>query len=251
MKFSANLGYLWADLALPNAIRAAKRAGFDAVECHFPYDQPAAEVKLALGETGLPMLGVNTAKGPHTGDFGLAAIVGRESEARMAVDQAFDYAHEIGAEAVHVMAGCAEGPAAEAAFIATLKYASDRAMDRMVLIEPLNAHDVPGYFLRDTGVAADIISRLGRSNVKLMFDCYHVARTEGDVAARFHALLPIIGHVQFAGVPHRGAPDRGDLDYRAVFGEIARTGWQRPLGAEYRPDGPVEAGLGWMKWDVT
>ena len=156
-----------------------------------------------------------------------------------------------GAEAVHVMAGCAEGPAAEAAFIATLKYASDRAMDRMVLIEPLNAHDVPGYFLRDTGAAADIISRLGRSNVKLMFDCYHVARTEGDVAARFHALLPIIGHVQFAGVPHRGAPDRGDLDYRAVFGEIARTGWQRPLGAEYRPDGPVEAGLEWMKWDVT
>ena len=30
-KFSANLGLLWSDLPLPDAIRAAKVAGFDAV----------------------------------------------------------------------------------------------------------------------------------------------------------------------------------------------------------------------------
>ena len=38
--FSANLGFLWADLPLPAAIRAAKAAGFDAVECHWPYATP-------------------------------------------------------------------------------------------------------------------------------------------------------------------------------------------------------------------
>ena len=32
MKFSANLGFLWTDRSLPDAIRAAKEAGFDAVE---------------------------------------------------------------------------------------------------------------------------------------------------------------------------------------------------------------------------
>ncbi|MEN8934506.1 MAG: isomerase, partial [Planktotalea arctica] len=37
MKFSANLGFLWSELSLPDAIRAAKAAGFDAVECHWPY----------------------------------------------------------------------------------------------------------------------------------------------------------------------------------------------------------------------
>ncbi|MEL7087640.1 MAG: isomerase, partial [Planctomycetota bacterium] len=31
MRFSANLGFLWTELSLPDAIRAAKRAGFDAV----------------------------------------------------------------------------------------------------------------------------------------------------------------------------------------------------------------------------
>ncbi|MEL0290501.1 MAG: isomerase, partial [Alphaproteobacteria bacterium] len=44
LKFSANLGFLWTDLALPDAVRAAAAAGFDAVECHFPFAVPPAEV---------------------------------------------------------------------------------------------------------------------------------------------------------------------------------------------------------------
>ena len=55
--FSANLGFLWADLPLPAAIRAAKAAGFEAVECHWPYATPKAEIRAALKETGFEMLG--------------------------------------------------------------------------------------------------------------------------------------------------------------------------------------------------
>ena len=47
MLFSANIGFLYTDLPLPDRIRAAKRAGFDAVECHFPYDVPVAEMRAA------------------------------------------------------------------------------------------------------------------------------------------------------------------------------------------------------------
>ena len=54
MLFSANIGFLYTDLPLPDRIRAAKRAGFDAVECHFPYDVPVAEMRAALDETALP-----------------------------------------------------------------------------------------------------------------------------------------------------------------------------------------------------
>ena len=48
MKFSANLGFLWAELALPEAIHAAKAARFGAVECHWPYDTSPEEVARAL-----------------------------------------------------------------------------------------------------------------------------------------------------------------------------------------------------------
>ena len=93
MRFSANLGFLWTELSLPDAIRAAKAAGFDAVECHWPFDIPAVDVKAALVETGLPMLGLNTRRGDLAkGENGLAALPGREVDARAAIDEALSYA---------------------------------------------------------------------------------------------------------------------------------------------------------------
>ena len=38
IKWSANLGFLWTDRPLPEAVMAAHNAGFTAVECHWPYD---------------------------------------------------------------------------------------------------------------------------------------------------------------------------------------------------------------------
>ena len=126
MRFSANLGFLWADRPLAEAIRAARAAGFDAVECHWPYDTPPAEVSAALRDTGLEMLGLNTLRG-RPGENGLSALPGREAEAREAIDRALDYAAAIGCGAVHVMAGLAQGPEAEAAFRANLDHACARA----------------------------------------------------------------------------------------------------------------------------
>ncbi len=248
IRFSANLGFLWTDLSLPDAIRAAKSAGFAAVECHWPYETDPAEVKAALDETGLPMLGLNTSRGDTSaGENGLAALPGREGDARAAIDQALGYARAIGAGAVHVMAGFAAGSEAEATFISNLTYACQQAGDITILIEPLNRHDAPGYFLSTTDQAQGIIAQVGAPNLKLMFDCYHVGRMEGDLVTRFAALQPIIGHVQFASVPDRGAPDAGEVNYAFVFAELARLGWDRPLGAEYRPKGPTGDTLGWMK----
>ncbi|MEM6588296.1 MAG: TIM barrel protein [Pseudomonadota bacterium] len=232
-RFSANLGFLWQDRPLPDAIRAAKSAGFDAVEVHWPYDTPAADTLAALRDTGLPLLGLNTVRGAP-GENGLSALPGREPEARAAIDQAIAYADAVGADAIHVMAGFTQGPKALATYEANLHYACT-ATNRTILIEPLNRHDAPGYFLETTTQARDVIETLALPNLKLMFDCYHVGRTEGDVITRLTDLLPLIGHIQFASVPDRGPPDHGELNYRVIFDHIASLGWNRPLGAEYRP----------------
>lgn len=243
-RFSANLGFLWTDLALPDAIRAAHAAGFDAVECHWPYAVPPAAVRTALQETGLPMLGLNTARG-RPGESGLAALPGREAEARAAVDQALDYAERTDTQAIHVMAGFAEGPAAEAAFLETLAFAC-QSTSRMILIEPLNRYDVPGYFLSTIKQARTIIAAVDAPNLKLMFDCYHVGLTEDDVLSRLSDLMPIIGHIQFAAIPDRGPPDTGEIDFDTVFRHLDGLGWDRPLGAEYRSPGATDASLEWL-----
>ena len=249
-RFSANLGFLWSELPLADAIRAAKQTGFDAVECHWPYEEDTADVVQALQETGLPMLGLNTRRGdPGAGDNGLAALPDRADEARAAIDEALSYATAIGAAKVHVMAGFAEGAAAHAAFVDNLRYAcaAAEAGGQAILIEPLNRYDAPGYFLKTTTQAADIISEVGAPNLKLMFDCYHVQLMEGDLTHKLRDLMPIIGHIQFAGVPDRGPPDQGELAFGHLFEVIAGLGYDAPLGAEYKPGGPTEATLGWLE----
>ena len=248
MQFSANLGFLWADLPLPDAIRAAAKAGFAAVECHWPYAYDPTDVRAALDETGLPMLGLNTTRGDvASGENGLCALPGREQDARAAIDEALTYAEAIDAGAIHVMAGFAKGPAAHAAFLANLRYACESATGRTILIEPLNQHDAPGYFLETTTQAKAIIAEAARPSLKLMFDCYHVGRTEGDLTTRLADLLSMIGHVQFASVPDRGTPDHGEINYAHVFGTLAALGWAKPLGAEYRSNVQDAEELDWLR----
>ena len=244
--FSAKLGVLWSELALPDTIRAAHRAGVAAVECHWPYETDPDEVKAALDETGLPMLGLNTDRGDvSAGENGLSALPGREDDAKRAIDQAIAYANMIDARAIHIMDGFANGQNARATFIENLRYALSQTR-RTILIEPLNRHDAPGYFLASTHQAHTIIKELGSSQVKLMFDCYHVGRTEGDLRTRMEVLLPVIGHIQFASVPDRGTPDHGEIDYTWIFQEIDKLGWANPLGAEYKPSVATDDSLNWL-----
>lgn len=254
MKFSANLGFLWSELSLPDAIRAAKAAGFDAVECHWPYETPSDAVAHALTETEMSMLGLNTSRGDVTsGENGLSALPGRETEARAAIDEALAYAVAIRAENIHVMAGFASGDAAHKTFLTNLRYACTQAAQHniTILIEPLNRYDAPGYFLTTTEQARTIINTVDATNLRLMFDCYHVQLMEGDITHRLHDLRPLIGHIQFASVPDRGPPDHGEINYAHVFAEIEKTNWNAPIGAEYKPGGPTDETLGWLSQAKT
>ena len=250
MLFSANLGFLWTDRSLPEAIHAAKQAGFDAVECHWPYESDVNAVKKALIATGLPMVGLNTVRGDvKAGENGLSALPDRGDEAQAAIIQAVHYAAHIGCQNIHVMAGFSSGKAAENTFIQNLIFACDLAAKHNIgiLIEPLNQYDAPDYFLNDIALARSIIEQVDRDNLKLMFDCYHIQILHGDITRQLENALDMIGHIQFASVPDRGAPDKGELNYQHIFATIKALGYQRPLGAEYKPaGGDTNASLGWL-----
>ena len=249
MKFSANLGFLWTELELPQAVMAAKDAGFDAVECHWPYDCPWQDVAAALSASGLPMLGLNTRVGNRSfGEMGLAAVPGREDEARAHILEGIDYGHSIGALNVHVMAGVTEAEGAQETYLGNLRFACDEAARHgmTILIEPLNSFDAPGYFLSLTTQASHIIEKAERENLKLMFDCYHVQRMEGHLHHKLEQLHPIIGHIQFASVPGRAEPAHGEINYDYIFAQIDKEDYAAYAGAEYKPDGPTEASLDWL-----
>lgn len=246
MQLSANLGFLWTDRPLPQAVAAAARAGFEAVEIHGLRGTPARDLGAACRAEGLALVSLNTDPG-GPGEFGLSALPGREAEARAAIARALEAAGTAGARAVHVMAGKARGPAAEAAFRAALDHACTQAPPGItVLIEPLNPFDVPGYLLNAPEPALALIRDLGRPNLKLMLDLYHMGRIGRDLGAEIARAAPHLGHVQIAGLPDRGPPGRDALPVAAIRAALAAAGWPGPLGAEYRPPGPAEATLGWM-----
>lgn len=251
IRFSANLGFLWTELSLPQAIHAAHRAGFKAVECHWPYDTPAEDVASALEQTGLPMLGLNTRRGDvAAGDNGVAAVPGREEEARAYIDEALEYCAAIDCGAVHVMAGFTDRSAeTHHTFARNLEYAAERGQGQgvTILIEPLNHRDAPGYHISTLEPALDVVAQVGADNIKVMFDCYHLQITQGDLLECLRHHLPNIGHIQIASVPERAEPDLGELHYTNILAALDAMGWDRPIGAEYKPRTTTDAGLGWMK----
>jgi len=250
IKWSANLGFLWQELSLVDAIARASASGFAAVECHWPYETPAEDVAAALQAAKIPMLGLNTRRGDvQAGEAGLTALPGREQQARDYIDEAVEYGSQIGCSVVHVMSGVAQGAQARNTLLANLDYAANQAAKHSmnVVIEPINTRDIPGYFLTGVEQAAGIISELNHQNVKMMFDCYHVQIMQGDLLTRLKAHLPIIGHIQIAAVPDRGEPDQGEVDYREVCGAIDTMGWAGYIGAEYKPRVGTDVGLHWLK----
>jgi hydroxypyruvate isomerase len=252
-RFAANLGFLWHELPLLQRIEAAAKAGFRAVEMHWPYEVAAHDVRRACDANALSILGINTAPGRIAdGDFGLGAVRGREGEFQSAIDQAIAYCLASGATAVHAMAGNVPAQlrcAARNVFIHNLQLAADKtaAHGLTLLLEPLNPRDHPHYFYSTIGVAADLIAELGRSNIKLQFDVYHVGVSEGDILTKLQRHLPIIGHVQIAAVPSRAEPDEGEVAYDAIFEGLERMGYAGWIGCEYRPRAATQDGLCWAQ----
>lgn len=250
-KFAANIQLMFNEYPFLDRFEAAKRAGFSAVECQSPYAHSIADLKKQLDLTGLFFALINTRPGDAAVDgFGLGAMAGYEREFQARVDQALEYAAALGIPKIHAMAGdCGDTPENAACFIGNIREAGEKAapLGKTVLIEPLNPRDRPNYFLRSLVRAADFLAEIGLANVRLQFDAYHVQIIEGNVVHRFQQLQPLVGYVQIAGVPDRHEPEGGELDYPAFFRALDASGYKDWVGAEYRPRGRTEDGLGWAK----
>ena len=253
LKLAANLSMLFTEHPFLDRFEAAATAGFRAVEYLFPYDYPATELKARLERFNLHQALFNAPPGNwETGERGIACLPGREPEFIDGIERALDYAAELGNDRIHVMAGVVPGDLAferaRACYIDNIKRAAQRARQDgiLLLIEPINNLDMPGYFVNRQEDAVDLIEEIDEPNLRLQFDCYHCQIMQGNVVDTFQRLLPHIGHVQIAGVPGRHEPDVGELHYPYIFERIEASGYDGYIGCEYRPRMTTTDGLGWL-----
>ena len=251
LKYSANIGFLWDQLPLPERILAAQACSFDAVEFHFPYDYSAGEIRQTLNQTDLAVVGINTKLGPEgSGDFGVAALPGREAEAREYIDLAIEYAVIIGAANINVVAGLNKSSkTSEATYRENLTYACEKAaaVNKGIVIEPLSPRAVPDYHFHTVEHAIETIGAVGFDNLRVMLDVFHTQIVQGDIETLIKTYTKHLGHVQISAIHDRGEPDAGEINYPYVLQVLQDSGYTGHIGAEYRPRGrSVEEGIGWL-----
>lgn len=248
-RFAANLSFMFNEHPFLDRIDAAAAAGFAFVEFLFPYDYPVDVLAQRMQRACVRTVLFNLPPGDwDAGERGLAALPERADEMREGLHRALPYIRALGVKHVHLMAGFARGVEADLAYREAIRWCAAQlaAEGVTLLLEPINGRDMPGYYLNHVDAAAVLIEALALPNLKLQFDVYHAQILHGDITRRLQRLMPLIGHIQIAGVPDRHEPDDEELNYAYLFRELDRLGYEGFVGAEYRPRAGTTEGLGWF-----
>jgi len=247
-RFAANVSTMFGEHDFAERVGVAAACGFEALECQFPYDTPAEQLRERLDDAGIELVLLNAPAGDlAAGERGLASLPDRDEDYAQTIETALTYAETTGCPRIHVMAGCPTDGEASRRFTARIGWAADRVSDAgiEILIEPMNHRDIPGYLLGSSRQAERVIEQVDRPNVKLQFDTYHLQIQEGDLLTNFERAQEVIGHVQFSSLPGRHEPGEGEVNHPWFFEQLDRLGYEGWIGAEYGPRGATVEGLGW------
>ncbi|WP_105103439.1 hydroxypyruvate isomerase [Microbulbifer pacificus] len=252
-KFTANLSMLFTEVDFLDRFKAAADAGFKGVEYLFPYDYSVQEIKQRLDDNGLTQVLHNLPAGDWAaGERGIACHPDRVKEFRAGVAKAIEYATALGCKQVNCLAGISPAGVgkeeARQTLIENLRFAADnlQAAGILLLAEPINTRDIPGFFLNGTEQALEIFDEVGSNNLKLQYDIYHMQIMEGDLAPTIEKHLEHIAHVQLADNPGRHEPGTGEINYPFLFQHLDKLGYEGWIGCEYKPKTTTTEGLGWL-----
>lgn len=243
------MSMLFAELPVLDRPQAARAAGFSTVETWWPGEAAGAWVD-AVSRAGVAVALVNA----DAGDIG-ARRVGiplrrGAARARAPADRRRPAARRArGRPRVNVLVGrlLPDVPEARqvAEVVSVLREAAARAAAAgvTIVLEPINALDIPGYVLPTAADAYALIEAVGSPRVRLLYDAYHAARSGTDPVAEALTFVEIIDHVQYADCPGRGAPGTGVVDLGRLLDALFEAGYAGLVGLEYDPRGDTLGSL--------
>ena len=246
MRFSAHLGTLFPEHPPLGRPAAAHAAGFAAVEVWWPPAPLADDWIAAVHAAGVRAVLVNADGGDlAAGERGYCNVPGREDEVIEAVREAARVVRACGGEAVNLLVGridrarpvqAQRDAAREVVRAAALEAA---ALGARIVIEHLNPLDVDGPLLATPAEAAAFVRAVDHDAVRLLYDAYHAARAGCDPVTEIDRVAEVIGHVQYADSPGRGAPGTGTIDIWNLVDRLDAVSYSGPVGLEFLPSGPT------------
>jgi hydroxypyruvate isomerase len=253
LKFTANLSLLFTEVELITRFKAAKKAGFNAVEIQFPYNLDLENLKNTLEEQQLKLALFNVdADDLLHGGEGLACVPEKRDQFRQAVDQALEYAKLLKPEVINVLPGRCFNENRKQDYLKTFKENLCFAVEAFAplgiktVFEAINSYDMPGFIIHNSQQMLDILNELNLPMLYMQYDIYHM-QMMGDKPEEFIAwYADKIGHIQFADCPGRGQPGTGQINFERVFSAIEKSAYSGWVGAEYNPVGTTSESLGWL-----
>jgi hydroxypyruvate isomerase len=253
-RFAANLSLLFTERPFFERFAAARVAGFDAVEFHFPYRHERAALAEVVMTSGLDVVLFNLPAGDwDAGERGIACQPRRIAEFQDGVGQAIEYAGLLGCGRLNCLAGIPPGDVsydkARETLIENLRFAAAvcRRAGIELLLEPLNNRDNPGFLITTPRAALALIKAVGSDNLRLQYDIYHAQVMEGDLARTLRDHLPRIGHIQLADNPGRHEPGTGEINFPFLLRHLDGIGYTGWVGCEYIPSGRSEDSFAWLQ----
>lgn len=259
--YDVNCSILFTELPLlqrPDAVRAA---GFDAAEYWWPFavavpgDREIDAFVSSLRNAGVHLAGLNFFAGDMVaGDRGLLSWPGRAAEFRDNVELVVAIGERLGCRAFNALYGNRD-PAStperqDRLALDNLVFAMN-AVARIggtVLMEAVSGAE--RYPLRTAADAVAVVGQAnraaGRANCRFLADLYHLTVNGDDLAAVIASHAPLIGHVQIADAPGRGAPGTGGINFAARLRQLADAGYSGWVGLEYKPAGASADSFGWL-----
>ncbi|TAK61537.1 TIM barrel protein [Methylobacter sp.] len=258
LNFTANLSLLFTEVELIDRFKAAKQAGFNAVEIQFPYDLSATAIKDKLDEYGLKLVLFNVpAADLLQGGEGLACVPEKRDQFKEAVAQAVSYAEQLKPEAINVLPGrCLNNDRLEQyleTFNENLCFVVEAFSPSGIktVFEAINTRDMPGFILHSGAQMLEVLDQLNRDGLFMQYDIYHMLMM-GEKPETFIAEhADKIGHIQFADCPGRGQPGTGQVDFDRIFSAIERSNYSGWVGAEYKPVGTTIESLDWLMLSIS
>jgi hydroxypyruvate isomerase len=252
-KFAANLSMLWPELDVYDRFAAASNAGFSRVEILFVHALDHSRVQKQLQQHRLELVLFDPAPGNwDAGERGLLSLPGREAEFLQSIESALTVAKLLGTRRLNAIAGVLPAGVsradAERTAVENLQRAAllAQAADVLLLIEPINSIDMPGYIADSVERGVALVEQANHPNVRLQLDQYHVGMMGGDAREKLRRYAPLVEHVQIADVPGRHEPGTGQQPIREFLSDLDAVGYRGAVGLEYRPLGSTEAALEWL-----
>jgi hydroxypyruvate isomerase len=258
MRFSVNVSILFKEVPFLERFGRAEQAGFSAVEFWWPSGEDLGEVERTVRDAGLEVALFNFDAGDMpSGDRGLVSDPEREGRFRENVPVALELARSLGCRRMNVLVGH-EIPGMDrdeqlALARENVRFAAGRAGEAgvTVMVEAVNTFENGPYLLYTTGQAVEFVRRVGRENVRIQHDFYHMQRMEGNLVANLREHIGVIGHVQVADSPGRGEPGTGEIHHPYVLAALEDLGYDGFVGLEYNPTTPTtEESFDWLPRDL-